>query len=59
VLPTATKYDYTCSVCGAQVGAKTDSDSSEFRRIASASRRSVPSSADQRSARAALPKRSP
>ena len=39
VLPTGTKYDYTCSVCGTQVGGKTDSDSSEFHRIASASRK--------------------
>jgi|GEM_PF-1032534 hypothetical protein len=59
VLPTATKYDYACSVCGAQVGGKTDSDSSEFHRIASASRRSVPSSPDRRSSRAAAPKRAP
>ena len=39
VLPTGTKYDYTCAVCGAQVGGKTDSDSSEFHRIAAASRK--------------------
>jgi len=39
VLPTGTKYDYACSVCGTQVGGKTDSDSSEFHRIASASRK--------------------
>ncbi len=38
VLPDGTKYDYACSVCGAQVGGKTDSDSREFHRIASASR---------------------
>ena len=25
VLPTGNKYDYTCSVCGTQVGGKTDS----------------------------------
>jgi hypothetical protein len=39
VLPTGTKYDYACSVCGAQVGGKTDTDSSEFHRIAAASRK--------------------
>lgn len=50
VLPTGTKYDYACSVCGAQVGGKTDSDSSEFHRIASASRRS-PSNLDRRASR--------
>jgi hypothetical protein len=30
VLPSGKKYDYTCSVCGTQVGGKTDSDSSDF-----------------------------
>jgi len=39
VLPTGNKYDYTCSACGTQVGGKTDSDSSEFRKIASASKK--------------------
>jgi len=39
VLPNGNKYDYTCSVCGTQVGGKTDSDSQEFYRIASASRK--------------------
>ena len=38
VLPSGNKYDYTCGVCGTQVGGKTDSDSSEFHRVASASR---------------------
>ncbi len=38
VLPSGNKYDYTCSVCGTQVGGKTDSDSREFHRMASASR---------------------
>jgi transposase-like protein len=38
VLPSGNKYDYTCSVCGAQVGGKTDSDSSDFHRLVSASR---------------------
>ena len=38
------KYDYACGVCGTQVGGKTDSDSSEFRRVASASRRPSPPS---------------
>lgn len=39
VLPTGNKYDYTCSACGTQVGGKTDSNSSEFHRVASASRK--------------------
>ncbi len=39
ILPDGNKYDYTCSVCGTQVGGKTDSDSSEFHRLASASRK--------------------
>jgi hypothetical protein len=30
VLPTGTKYDYTCSVCGTAVGGKTDNDASAF-----------------------------
>jgi DNA-directed RNA polymerase subunit RPC12/RpoP len=30
VLPTGNKYDYTCSVCGTQVGGKTDNDASDF-----------------------------
>lgn len=34
VLPTGNKYDYTCSVCGAQVGGKTDSDATDFYRAA-------------------------
>lgn len=38
VLPSGNKYDYACGVCGTQVGAKTDSDSSDFHRVASASR---------------------
>ncbi len=38
VLPSGNKYDYTCTVCGAQVGGKTDSDSSDFHRLASGSR---------------------
>jgi len=44
VLPDGKKYDYACSVCGTQVGGKTDSDSSEFHRIASASRKAPPAS---------------
>jgi hypothetical protein len=36
VLPSGNKYDYTCNVGGTQVGGKTDSDSSDFRRVASA-----------------------
>jgi hypothetical protein len=47
VLPDGNKYDYTCSVCGTQVGGKTDSDSSEFRRVASASRGPLPPSPDR------------
>lgn len=42
VLPDGNKYDYTCSVCGTQVGGKTDSDSSDFHRVASVSRRPPP-----------------
>jgi DNA-directed RNA polymerase subunit RPC12/RpoP len=34
VLPTGNKYDYTCSVCGTQVGGKTDSDATDFYRSA-------------------------
>jgi hypothetical protein len=30
VLPTGKKYDYTCSVCGAAVGGKTDNDTTDF-----------------------------
>jgi hypothetical protein len=51
VLPDGNKYDYACSVCGTQVGAKTDSDSSEFHRIASASRKPPASSLDHPSSR--------
>lgn len=36
VLPSGKKYDYTCTVCGTHVGEKTDSDSSDFHRVASA-----------------------
>jgi len=32
VLPTGNKYDYTCSVCGAPVGGKTDNDPTDFYR---------------------------
>ena len=42
VLPSGNKYDYTCSVCGLQVGGKTDSDSSDFHRAASAMRTPPP-----------------
>jgi hypothetical protein len=34
VLPTGKKYDYTCSVCGAAVGGKTDNDATDFYRTA-------------------------
>jgi hypothetical protein len=47
VLPDGHKYDYACSVCGTQVGGKTDSDSTEFHRIASASRKPAASSLDR------------
>ncbi len=30
VLPTGNKYDYTCAVCGAAVGGKTDNDTTDF-----------------------------
>jgi len=36
VLPTGKKYDYTCDVCGAAVGGKTDSDATDFYRTAPA-----------------------
>ena len=42
VLPSGNKYDYTCSVCGTQVGGKTDSNSSDFHRVASAVGRPLP-----------------
>ena len=42
VLPTGNKYDYTCSVCGTAVGGKTDSNSADFHRVASAARRPPP-----------------
>jgi hypothetical protein len=42
VLPSGNKYDYTCSVCGTQVGGKTDSNSSDFHRLASTTRRPLP-----------------
>src|SRR5215470_9079389 len=32
VLPTGNKYDYSCSVCGTQVGGKTDNDATDFHR---------------------------
>ena len=31
VLPTGTKYEYRCAVCATTVGAKDDSDSTEYR----------------------------
>ena len=42
VLPSGNKYDYTCSVCGTQVGGKIDSNSSDFHRVASGTRRPLP-----------------
>ncbi len=30
VLPTGTKYDYRCAVCGHRVGSKMDNDTSAF-----------------------------
>ncbi len=47
LLPDGNKYDYACAVCGTQVGGKTDSDSSEFHRVASASRRPLALSPDR------------
>ena len=38
VLPTGNKYEYRCSVCATQVGAKDDGDSSEFNEILSGRR---------------------
>lgn len=53
VLPDGTKYDYTCRVCGTQVGGKTDSDSSEFHQLASASRKPLPPGSGHPSSRSA------
>jgi hypothetical protein len=47
VLPTGTKYDCTCSVCGTQVGGKLDSDTSAFHRVASAARKPSPPRVDR------------
>lgn len=33
VLPTGNKYEYRCAVCSTPVGAKDDSDDSEYREI--------------------------
>lgn len=33
VLPTGNKYEYRCAVCGTRVGAKDDSDASEYNSI--------------------------
>ncbi len=33
VLPTGNKYEYRCAVCGTPVGAKDDSDNSEYNEI--------------------------
>lgn len=33
VLPTGSKYEYRCAVCATKVGAKDDSDNSEYREI--------------------------
>lgn len=33
VLPTGTKYEYRCAVCGTPVGAKDDSDPTEYQDI--------------------------
>jgi len=33
VLPTGNKYEYRCAACGTPVGAKDDSDASEFNDI--------------------------
>ncbi len=45
ILPTGTKYDYVCQVCGAPVGAKLDADPRAFQettRAAIAAARHVP-----------------
>lgn len=33
VLPTGNKYEYRCAVCGTPVGAKDDTDASEYNSI--------------------------
>lgn len=33
VLPTGNKYEYRCAACGTPVGAKDDSDASEYHEI--------------------------
>jgi len=33
VLPTGNKYEYRCAACGTPVGAKDDSDASEYQEI--------------------------
>ena len=38
VLPTGNKYEYRCAVCSTPVGAKDDSDSSEYRSLLSGRR---------------------
>jgi hypothetical protein len=38
VLPTGSKYEYRCAVCATKVGAKDDSDNSEYREILSGRR---------------------
>ncbi len=38
VLPTGTKYEYRCGVCATPVGAKDDSDASEYHSILSGRR---------------------
>ncbi len=35
VLPTGNKYEYRCATCGTPVGAKDDSDASEYNEILS------------------------
>ncbi len=38
VLPTGSKYEYRCAVCATPVGAKDDSDPSEYQEILSGRR---------------------
>ncbi|MEE4272663.1 MAG: hypothetical protein V2I67_13365 [Thermoanaerobaculales bacterium] len=38
VLPTGNKYEYRCAVCGTPVGAKDDTDASEYNSILSGRR---------------------
>jgi hypothetical protein len=56
VLPTGRKYDYTCDVCGAAIGGKTDDDATDFYRTPPAPH---PGAVPSRSDSAARPGRGP